>query len=211
VGTLNVPLGYTCGRMKSMRRLVVVALTLAAASMTAGTARAQGYFSVSYGYSYGGAAGDCPSVWHDCPNRPSSWGIATGSAGKILGIEGEYGWTSDFFGKGADLEGSKVTTIMSTFLIGVPLGPVRPYGAAGLGFVKTSLEFKPEAHVSNFSDTSWGLNYGAGVMIFLPAHIGFRIDYRRFSSSVEIPYVGPIARSSKTLEFSRATIGFILH
>ncbi len=194
-----------------MRRPAVIAVMAAALSLMAASARAQSYFSVSGGYTYDGAAGDCPSPWSNCPNRPTGWGLAVGSAGKIMGFEAEYAWTSDFFGKGLTLESSKVTTIMSTVTVGVPLGPVRPYGAAGLGFMKTSLEFTPAANLANFSDSSWGLNYGFGVMLMLPAHIGFRVDWRRFSSSVELPYTGPFVSSVKTLQFSRATIGFVLH
>ena len=197
--------------MDITRRLAATTLVLAALAFIPGTAQAQGYFSVVGGYSYDGAAGACPSPWSDCPNRPTSWGFGGGSVGKIIGFEAEYSWTSDFFGKGGDVEGSKVTTIMSNFLVGFPIGPVHPYGEAGLGFMKTKIDFRAGTNLASFSDTSWGLNYGFGVIIMLPAHLGFRVDYRRFSSSVEIPYAGPIARDVRTLEFSRATIGVVLH
>jgi opacity protein-like surface antigen len=197
--------------MDNMRRVGLVALAVAMLILGAGTARAQGFFSVSGGYAYDGAAGECPSLWNDCPNRPTSWSLAAGSTGKILGFEAEYSWASDFFGKGGDLESSKVTTMMSNFLIGVPLGPVRPYGMVGLGLMKASMEFKSATNLSAFSDTSWGLNYGAGVILLLPAHIGFRLDYRRFSSSSDIPYAGPVPRAGNSFVFSRATIGVVLH
>jgi opacity protein-like surface antigen len=197
--------------MDNMRRVGLVALAVAMLILGAGTARAQGFFSVSGGYSYDGAAGECASPWSDCPNRPTSWSLAAGAAGKILGFEAEYAWTSDFFGEGGDLDHSKVTTLMSNVLVGVPLGPVRPYGVVGLGLMKASMEFKPTTNLTGFSDTSWGLNYGAGVIIFLPAHLGFRIDYRRFSSSADIPYAGLVVRASDSFVFSRATIGIVLH
>jgi opacity protein-like surface antigen len=197
--------------MMNMSRSRVVVLALALLLLGGGTARAQGFFSVSGGYSYDGAAGECPSPWSDCPNRPTTWGLAAGAAGKILGFEAEYVWTSDFFGKDGDLEHSTVTTMMSSFLVGVPLGPVRPYGVAGVGLMKASMEFKSGANLTGFSDTSWGLNYGAGVIVFLPAHLGFRVDYRRFSSSADIPYAGVIVRASSSFVFSRATIGIVLH
>ena len=91
-------------------------------------------------------------------------------------------------------------------LAGVPLGPVRPYGMVGLGLMKASMEFKSATNLADFSDTSWGLNYGAGVILLLPAHIGFRLDYRRFSSSSDIPYAGPVPRAGNSFVFSRATI-----
>jgi opacity protein-like surface antigen len=193
-----------------MRRLSVIAFALAL-GLGAGTAHGQGYLSVSRGYTYGGVAGECPSVWNDCPNRPTGWGLGFGKVGKVFGFEQEYAWTSDFFpNTGGDLEGSKVTTLMTNILAGVPLGPVRAFGVFGVGLTKTKLEYAATG-VPDFSDTSWGWDYGAGVIVLLPAHLGLRIDYRRFSTSSEVPYVSPGGRNNISFEFSRATIGIVLH
>lgn len=192
-----------------MRMLQAVVIAAAVLAFLPVEAHAQGYVSFFGGYSYGGAAGECPSLWHECPNRPTGYGLAFGGVGKVFGFEQEFGWTSDFFGKGGDLESSKVTTLMTNILVGLPLKAFHPYGSVGIGAMKASMEFTP-SNLSNFSDTSWGYSYGAGLIVMLPAHLGVRLDYRWFHSSAEIPYVA-LAPRNNSFEFSRVTFGLVLH
>lgn len=193
-----------------MRRLAVVTLAAAVLGLMPATAQAQQWFGAFTDYTYGGAAGECPSVWHDCPNRRTGYGVVFGGLGHGgLGFEQEFAWTPDFFGKGGDVKGSKVTTLMANLLVGLPIGPLRPYGAAGIGLMRAKIDFGPE-NLSDFRDTSFGWDYGAGVTVLLPAHLGIRIDYRRFRSSATVPFTGDQRRDAK-LEFSRASIGLVLH
>jgi len=195
--------------MPNTRTLLVFVLAGAALGVLPRAAHAQGYFSGFAGYTYGGAAGQCASIWSDCPDRRAGYGFAFGGTSGVFGFDQEYAWTPDFFGEGGDLEGSKVTTLMSNILVGVPAGPVRVFGAVGIGLLRAKLEFRP-ADLEDFSDTSFGWNYGAGVIVFFPAHLGIRFDYRRFRSSAEIPFVRGELRDVP-LEFSRVSIGLVLH
>jgi hypothetical protein len=192
-----------------MRRLAAVLVAAAVLALLPVDARAQGFFSFFGGYSYDGAAGECPSVWSDCPNRPTGYGLAFGTVGKVFGFEQEYAWTSDFFGKGGDLESSKVTTLMSTVLVGAPLKVFHPYGSFGVGLMKASMQFVP-SNLAEFSDTSWGYAYGGGLFLLFPAHLGVRFDYRRYRSSAEVPYVALVPRTGP-FEFTRVTFGLVLH
>jgi hypothetical protein len=47
-------------------------------------------------------------------------------------------------------------------------------------------------------------------MILLPAHLGIRVDFRRFKSGGDLPLVN-IGTDATELRFSRATVGLVLH
>ena len=189
-----------------MRRVIVFGLAVAALSLSPEAAYAQRYFGAFTGYSYDGAAGECPSLWDDCPNRRTGYGIVFGGLGGGFGFEQEIAWTPDFFGEGGDIEDSRVLTVMSNLVVSLPVGPLRPYGTAGLGLVKARAEFTAES-LTDFSDTAFGWNYGAGVMVILPAHLGIRLDYRRFRSGPEVSFLG----GDEKVEFSRVSVGVVLH
>jgi opacity protein-like surface antigen len=193
-----------------MRRLAFLVVAVAALGLLPETAHAQGYMGGFGGYSFDGAAGECPAVWHACQNHRTGYGVVFGSLSRLIGFEQEYSWTSNFFGEGGDLEGSKVTTLMTNMLVAVPIGPLRPYGAVGIGLMKAKMEFI-DPQRSDFSDTSFGWDYGAGVILLLPAHIGFRFDYRFFRSSAHVPIVVPGPNYDNALQFTRASIALILH
>jgi len=188
-----------------MKRFAVL-LLFAAIGLAPATAHAQKYLGGFTGYSYGGAAGECPSLWDDCPNRRTGYGIVLGGLGGGFGIEQEIAWTPDFFGEEGEVAYSNVLTVMSNLVFSIPVGPLRPYGTAGLGFIKAKAEFTTES-LTDFSDTAFGWNYGAGVMVMLPAHLGVRLDYRRIRSGPEVSFLG----GDDKVEFSRVTLGVVLH
>lgn len=193
--------------MGNTRKLAILAAALV--GLLPRTAHAQGYLGGFGGYAYGAAAGECASIWNDCRDRRTGYGVTFGKLSGVFGFDQEYAWTSDFFGEGDGLEGSKITTLMSSMLVGVPAGPVRIYGAFGVGLIKTKIEFSA-ANLEDYSDTAFGWDYGAGVMLLLPAHLGLKFDYRRIRSSAEIPLVRTELRDVH-LEFSRVTVGVVLH
>jgi hypothetical protein len=193
--------------MGNTRKLVILASALI--GLLPRAAQGQGYLGGFGGYSYGAAAGECRSIWSDCADRRTGYGVTFGKMSGVFGFDQEYAWTSDFFGEDSGLEGSKVTTLMSSILVGVPAGPVRIYGALGIGLIKTKIEFS-QANLEDYSDTAFGWNYGAGLLLLLPAHLGVKFDFRRFRSSAEIPLVRADLRDVH-LEYSRVTIGVVLH
>ena len=192
-----------------MRKAAVLLVATAALGLLPGTAHAQKFFGGFTGWSYGDSAGECDSVWSGCENRKTGYGFVVGGTGGLFGFETEFAWTSDFW-QGAELNDSKVSTIMTNVLVGFPIGPLRPYGAFGFGAIKARMEFTA-ASWSDFSDTAFGYDYGAGVIVMLPAHLGVRLDYRRFTSGPTIPVIGGIFGDGNDLEFSRVSVGVVLH
>jgi opacity protein-like surface antigen len=193
-----------------MRRLAVALLVMAALNFSSTPAQAQRYFSPFASYSHGEAAGNCPSFWDDCPERRTGYGVVFGGlSGGVMGFEQEISWTPDFFGENVSVESSSVLTVMSNLVVGLPIGPLRPYGSVGVGLMKAKAAFTAE-NIESYSDTSFGYDYGAGLIVLLPAHLGIRVDFRRFKSSAGLPALG-IEPPATKLRFSRASIGLVLH
>ena len=190
-----------------MRRLVIP-LVVFAALAAAAPAGAQGFFSPFYGYAYGDSAGNCEAFFGDCAEKRDGWGVSFGKYG-VIGFEQDISWTPEFFGKGVDVDDNRVFTAMSSLMVSIPLGPVRPYGLYGLGLIKTKVQFT-SAELRDFGDTSFGYNYGVGVSILLPAHLGLRADWRRLRTFGDLEIFG-VGGDEAKLRFSRFSFGLVLH
>src|SRR5438105_785754 len=110
--------------------MFVGALALA----TATPARAQGFISPLIGFNFGGDAA-CPKVT-GCEDKRLNAGVGLGVMGGVLGFEEEFAYAKDFFGKAPTLS-SSVLTVMTNVMFVPNIGPIRPYGVAGLGLIKT--------------------------------------------------------------------------
>ncbi len=158
------------------RRRALAAL-FAALFLFAGTrsAHAQGFISPFIGYNFGGDAG-CPAITN-CEDKRTDWGVSFGALGSIVGFEEELGYTKNFFGE-TSTQTSNVLTLMSNFMLAPKIGPVQPYGLAGLGLIRTTVE-----SVGTSSDQNqFGWDIGGGLMVFFGQHVGLRGDVRFYHS-----------------------------
>jgi opacity protein-like surface antigen len=186
---------------------VVIALSFAAPS----AARAQGYFVPNIGYDVGGSAGNCPSLLHDCAEKKLSYGVTFGDLGAgIIGIEEDISYAPDFFGKSAGFGTNSVLTAMSNLVLSIPAGRVRPYVTGGIGLVRTRLDLVTTLSSESFTSNNLGYNLGAGVMVLLPHHVGFRGEVRYLRTASDLTIAG-IALSNTTLNFTRLTVGLVIH
>jgi hypothetical protein len=147
---------------------------LAAAVLASCAAPARGEILLTpyYGSAFGGTT---------TQNSPTYGGAVGFMAGGWLGAEGEYGYVKDFFGSGstgAGLSQNKVQSLSASLLLGVNLGPVRPYGAAGLCLLGANLASQPG--LASLDDTAAGYDVGGGLFIWLGKHVGLRGDARYF-------------------------------
>jgi hypothetical protein len=101
--------------------------------------------------------------------------------GGVFGFEVEFANTPEFFGN-ADNQGvftdNNVTTLMGSILLAAPAGPVRIYGAAGAGLLKTRLA-DPD-RLFSIDSNDFGINVGGGLLGFFGEHVGLRADIRYF-------------------------------
>ena len=187
---------------RSARVLPILAVLFLLASAT--SASAQGFIAPFIGYNFGGDAG-CAELF-DCEDKHMDFGVAVGVMGGFFGFELDFGYTPDFFGESSE-QSSNVMTLMGNFLIGPKIGPVQPYGLAGLGLIKSDFEF------TNFSaldtdNNKFGYDLGGGVMIFFGDHIGIRGDVRYFHSFQKLELIG-ISLDETKLDFGRGSVGVV--
>jgi opacity protein-like surface antigen len=98
----------------------------------------------------------------------------------------DFGYSPHFFETDdvTTLDGN-VTSFMGNVIIGIPIGGqtgggVRPYVSGGAGLLRSRLD-----DVDDFFDlneNSFGMNAGAGLMVFFTDNVGLRGDVRYFRS-----------------------------
>jgi hypothetical protein len=135
-------------------------------------------------------------------------------SGGVIGVEGDFGYTSDFFGR-TDLGGSSVFTTMANMVVGVPFGGqhgfgIRPYGLVGIGAVKANGDAFD--NLLSFSDYHAAWNFGGGAMIFFTTHVGIRGDVRHFRSLEAVDLLPATPRTelgTGHLDFTRGSFGLV--
>ena len=195
-------------RLAHLRRLCALsAIALAFLSCTATQARAQGFFSVLFGYDYSGDS-LCETL-RGCEEKHLNVGFSFGKLGKAGGFEEEIAWAKNFFGSNEAGADSNVLTVMSNFMIAPKIGPVRPYGLFGVGLMKAHVDLNPIAIVS-FTNNTFGWNAGAGMIVMFGSHVGIRGDIRHFNSFQELNLVGLSLGGGTKLSFGRASAALVL-
>jgi opacity protein-like surface antigen len=138
-------------------------------------ADAQGFISPFVGYNFSGDSG-CPQITN-CEDKHVNWGVAFGAIGSFVGFEAEFAHTNDFLGS-SSAESTNVLTFMGNFMLAPKIGPIQPYGLAGVGLMRTSVDSAGQTNDQN--QAAWDV--GGGLIAFFSAHIGVRGDVRYFHS-----------------------------
>ena len=175
-------------------------------------ASADGWIIPFVGVNFAGDSGQALSNAVDASRL--NWGASLGAmGGGIFGIEGDFGYSPDFYGKN-DVGGSNVLTAMGSLVLGVPIGGqqgfgVRPYGLFGLGLIRSSVETFGDLSKVQADDFGW--NFGGGVMIFFANHVGLRGDLRYFRTFGDTD-LGDLDINTKdnAVHFARGSAGLIL-
>jgi hypothetical protein len=127
--------------------------------------------------------------------------------GRVTGFEADFGITPEFFGEappGQFFSKNDVVTLMGSLLVVSPSDPVRVYGAAGAGILKTRLS--DGGQLFDVNSTDFGINVGGGLIVYLGRTVGLRADVRYFRSLSDVDaglHLG-------TLDFWRAVGGVTL-
>jgi opacity protein-like surface antigen len=170
----------------------------------AATSRAQGFISPLIGFNFGGDA-NCPNIT-GCEEKRLNFGVSLGKMGSVFGFEEEFAYAKDFFGSAPTLN-SSVLTVMSNVMFVPRIGPVRPYGLAGVGLIKTHVELTPTSLLTT-DNNKFGWDIGGGVIIG-GAHVGVRGDIRYFHSFQDQTILG-FGFTDKQLSFGRASAALML-
>lgn len=129
-----------------------------------------------------------------------------------LGFELDWGWypsalqTSDQFDTAY---ASKLTTISTNFFYSPATPRVRPYFSVGPNFGYRSDH--SDALFGTPSGWAWGINGGAGVMVFANNRFGGRVDFRYYRNFGDFYDLSPDATSRRSgwnnLQFFRVFFG----
>ena len=152
-----------------------VLLATLVCSVAAGQANAQGFITPFVGYNFGGDSG-CPEITN-CKDKHASYGAGFGFLGSLVGFEAEVAHTSDLLGA-SNNQSTDVLTFMGNFMLAPKFGPIQPYGLAGVGLMRSSVDSLGASEDQNQA----GWDAGGGLIAFFSAHVGARFDVRYIHS-----------------------------
>jgi Outer membrane protein beta-barrel domain len=186
-------------------RLVVVALALI--TITSVPVRADGYIVPFVGFNFGGdSSSNCTSLT-DCKQKRLNLGVSLVSMGPVFGLEEDISYAKNFFGETPGLDNS-VFSAMSNLVIGVGVGPVRPYVVGGIGLIRPHVSSLTSSVTSlGTGKNAFGYDLGGGVAGLFGKHLGVRGDIRRLRT---IQDVNVLIFTGQKLEFWRASAGLVL-
>ena len=163
------------------RRIVCLAVSLL--TWTAAPARADGFISPFVGFNFGGDSANCVSLTN-CEEKRLNLGLSIGSMNGVMGLEEDIAYARDFFGKTPGLDNA-LLTLMTNLMLGVPAGPIRPYGIIGLGLVRPHVTLDTSG-LTTLSKNALGYDIGGGLNIFLTHGLGVRGDIRHIKTFQDI-------------------------
>jgi opacity protein-like surface antigen len=168
-------------------------------------ASAQGYVTAFVGGNFGGDSGVSLDESIDDTSRLNFGGRLGVLGGGIFGGEIDIGYTPDFYGKGTVFDSSGVLTVMGNVVVGLPLGPVRPYFLGGIGLVRRTVTYVPGEGEGSVTDSRAAYSIGGGVNFFVSEHVGINADlryFRNFSTGNSL-----VDLSDDKFNFARGSLG----
>jgi hypothetical protein len=144
----------------------------------------------------------------DATQSATTVGVSGGWKGASwLGVEGDLGWTPEFFAQDGFLTERRVLTVMGNGVLNVPTKSesLRPYVSGGLGLFRPQLAEAGGLFSVDASKLGWDAGGGAD---FFQGHVGVRGDVRYFRGLGN----GDAGVTTFDLDFSkfgfwRATVG----
>ena len=174
-------------------------------------ARADTLLIPFFGVNFGGDSGKEFSEAFD--TSQFNWGASIAfMGGGIFGVEGDFGFSPDFYGK-TEAGGSNAFTATGNLIIGIPFGGqkgfgVRPYGLVGAGLLSSKSDFGAGVAEIDENNVTWSA--GGGVLLFFGTKAGIRFDVRYFRTFDDLEILGvPIAQSPGKVDFTRGSLGFV--
>ena len=185
-------------------RLVAAALLLLAFSSA--PALADSFITPFVGYNFGGDSGGTCTSLTDCQEKHLNLGVSFVSMGPVLGLEEDISYAKHFFGEG--VTDNSVFSAMSNLIIGVGVGPVRPYVVVGVGLIRPHVSSLTGSITSlGTGKNAFGSDLGGGVAGMFGNHFGIRGDVRLFRTMQD---VNLLFFTGQKLEFWRASAGLVL-
>jgi len=190
------------------KRAVFVTLFLLA--LVPGRASADTLIAPFWGVNFGGDSGKTFSSAAE--SKQQTFGASAAFfGGGVVGIEADFAYSPDFFGK-TDAGGSSVLTMVGNVVLAVPFGGqkgfgVRPYALAGVGLLRSSADFSGLFDEGEDNSLAW--NTGGGLLVFFGDRYGLRFDIRYFQTFDDVDTSGGVIDGPGKVDFTRGSIGFV--
>jgi hypothetical protein len=190
------------------RRAILATLFLLA--LVPGRASADTLIVPFWGVNFGGDSGKTFSSAAE--SKQQTFGASVSFfGGGVIGIDADFGYSPDFFGK-TDAGGSSVLTMMGNVVLAVPFGGqkgfgVRPYGLAGVGVLRSSADFAGLFDEGDQNSVAW--NVGGGVLVFFGNRFGVRFDIRYFQAFDDLDTSAGVLDAPGKVDFTRGSLGFV--
>ena len=202
-----------------MKHVLRAALALLIIGGAAKPASADWLFTPYIGVVFGGSANDfdVEDLSDEFEQRVSFGGSLAWMGAGIVGVEVDYHLAPNFYqitDGGGDIDAfdldSSVQTLMANVILGAPVGGtsgpgVRPYGVAGIGLLRASLDGADDLF-DNLSGNELGFNVGGGLHGFFSDNVGIRGDVRYFRG-LQKSDDGGNDLDLEDFDFWRATVG----
>ena len=191
-----------------LRRAIVATLFLLA--LAPARASADTLIVPFWGVNFGGDSGKTFSSAAE--SKQQTFGASAAFfGGGVVGIEADFGYSPDFFGK-ADAGGSSVTTAVGNLVLAIPFGGqkgfgIRPYFLAGAGVLRSTADFGAVFDEGSENSVAW--NTGGGVLMFFGNNYGMRFDIRYFKTFDDVDTGADVLDAPGKIDFTRATLGFV--
>jgi opacity protein-like surface antigen len=160
--------------------LVLSALVLSGLMCLPTPARADGFIAPMIGVNVGADANHTLVGAAD-EAKKLTYGVAGGYMSKgIFGVEENFAYSPSFYGSGGGFD-TKVITLMTNLIVGVPVGGtrgagIRPFGTIGVGLVsqRVTNSNSNSLNLGEVSSNDFGYDIGAGVMGYFNNRVGLR-------------------------------------
>lgn len=190
----------------------VIATAIAAVMLIPMSARADTLLIPFFGVNFGGDSGKKLSEAFE--TNQFNWGASLAFMGAgIFGLEGDIGFSPDFYGK-TETGGSSALTATGNLILGIPFGGqrgfgIRPYGLVGAGVIKSTSDFGSGIAEIDENNVTWSA--GGGVLLFFGTRAGVRFDARYFRTFDDLEILGfALPQSAGKVDFTRGSVGVVL-
>ena len=190
----------------------IMATAIAAIMLIPMPARADTLLIPFFGVNFGGDSGRKLSEAFE--TNQFNWGASLAFMGAgIFGLEGDIGFSPDFYGK-TDAGGSSALTATGNLILGIPFGGqrgfgIRPYGLVGAGVIKSKSDFGSGIAEIDENNLTWSA--GGGVLLFFGTRAGVRFDARYFRTFDDLEILGfALPQSAGKVDFTRGSVGVVL-
>ena len=196
-----------------VRKLLMISVLSLVLLPASAQAQSGWFFSPFIGGNFGGNAdfGDFPDD-DDAVERRMDFGATLGWNPSFVGFEFDFGYSPNFFQDTAgdanfEFGDNNVTTLMGNVLLSAPPGTgIRPYGSAGLGLIRASVQ-SATGLFNDLSTNDLGMNVGGGVNAQFNDNIGLRGDLRYFRALQDNEADNDFDLSLGSFNFWRGSVG----